>query len=82
MAKSSTLTKTYEGLPKILKVILQIFLGAIIGGIYRIVRFVEKGNTTTLIVGILALIPPIDVFFWIVDLVTEITSNEITFLAD
>lgn len=76
------LTESYEELPKILKIILQLLIGALIGGIYRIVRFFETKNTVTLVVGILALIPPIDVVFWIIDLVTEITKNRITFLAE
>lgn len=80
MAKKSTFTASYEALPKIVKILLQIFLGAIIGGIYRILRFVENNNTQNLIVGILALIPPIDVVFWILDLVTEATGDRITFL--
>ena len=42
----------------------------------------ETKNTTTLVVGILALIPPIDFVFWILDLVTEITNDRITILAD
>lgn len=75
-------TDLYENLPKIVKIILQIFLGALIGGIYRIVRFVETKNVVTLVAGILALIPGIDFIAWIVDLVTEITSNRITVLAD
>ena len=75
-------TGVYEDLPKIVKVLLQIFLGAIVGGIYRILRFVETNNIVTLVVGILALIPPISVVFWVLDLVTEITKNKITVLAD
>ena len=82
MAKNTPWTGAYEALPKIAKILLQIFLGALIGGIYRIVRYVETKNVVTLVVGILALIPPIDFVFWIIDLVTEITSNKITVLAD
>ena len=37
MAKNKGLTAAYEALPKILKVIIQLLLGAVIGGIYRIV---------------------------------------------
>ena len=81
MAKK-TITGVYEALPKIAKILLQIFLGAIIGGVYRILRFLETKNVVTLVVGILALIPPIDFIFWIIDLVTEITSDRITVLAD
>ena len=77
------LTRQYEDLPKIVKIILQLFFGGIIGGIYRIVRYVEKKNVVTLVVGILCLVTGIGNFIaWIVDLVTEILYNRITALAD
>ena len=82
MAENKSLTATYEELPKIAKILLQIFLGALVGGIYRIIRYTETKNTTTLVVGILALIPPISFVAWIIDLVTEIKSNKISVLAD
>lgn len=83
MAKSSSLTKQYEALPKLLKVILQLFFGALIGGIYRIIRFFETGNVTTLVVGILVLVTGIgNAIAWVVDLVTEILSDRITVFAD
>ena len=82
MAKKKTLTGAYEALPKIAKILLQIFLGAIIGGVYRILRYLETKNIVTLVVGILALIPPVDFVFWIIDLVTEITGDRISVLAD
>ena len=77
------MTATYEALPKIVKIILQIFLGSLIGGIYRIVRFFETKNVVTLVVGILVLFTGVGNFIaWVVDLITEITSNKITVLAD
>lgn len=77
------MTQTYESLPKWVKVLLQIFLGAVIGGIYRIVRFVETKNVVTLVVGILVLVTGIgNAIAWVVDLVTEILFNKITILAD
>lgn len=80
---NKTLTASYEGLSKIVKIILQIFFGGLIGGIYRIIRFTETGNVVTLIVGILCLVTGVGNFIaWIVDLITEITSNRITVLAD
>ena len=78
---SSSLTKQYESLPKLLKVLIQLFLGAIVGGIYRIVKFFETKNLVTLIVGILNFVG-LGFIFWIIDLVTEIVSNKITVLAD
>ena len=79
---NKTLTATYEELPKIVKIILQIVLGALVGGIYRIIRYTETKNVTTVVVGILALIPPINFVFWVIDLVTELTNNKISVLAD
>ncbi|MBQ9099042.1 MAG: hypothetical protein IJY50_06400 [Clostridia bacterium] len=77
------MTAAYESLPKIVKILLQLFLGSLIGGIYRIVRFVETKNIVTLVVGILVLVTGVGNFIaWIVDLITEITSNKITVLAD
>ena len=82
MSNSGSLTEMYESLPKLAKIVLQIFFGAIIGGIYRIIRYVETRNTVTLVVGILVLITFIgNLIAWIVDLVTEITVGRITVLA-
>lgn len=77
------ITKTYEDLPKIVKIILQIFFGGLIGGVYRILRFLETKNVVTLVVGILCLFTGIgNLIAWIVDLITEILHNRITVLAD
>ena len=76
-------TQKYEDLPKIVKIILQIFLGGLIGGIYRIIRFLETKNVVTLVVGILVLVTGIgNLIVWIVDLITEILHNRITVLSD
>lgn len=75
------MTATYENLPKIAKIILQIFFGGVIGSVYRIVRFVEKRNVLTLVAGILGFVG-VGVVYWIVDLITEITQNKIVFFAD
>lgn len=81
--ENKTLTAKYEELPKIAKILLQIFLGALIGGIYRIIRYTETKNIVTLVVGIVVLLTGIgNLVAWIVDLVTEITSNKISVLAD
>ena len=82
MANKTPYTGAYEALPKIAKIIIQIILGAVVGGIYRIVRYVETKNTVTLVAGILTLIPPISFVAWVLDLVTEITQNKISILAD
>ncbi len=77
------ITKYYEDLPKIVKILIQIFLGGIVGGIYRIIRFVETKNVVTLVVGLLCTFTGVGNFIaWVVDLVTEITKNRITVFAD
>ena len=80
---NNSLTAAYESLPKIAKILLQIFLGGVIGGIYRIVRYFETKNIVTLVVGILTLVTGVGNFIaWVIDLITEITSNRISVLAD
>jgi hypothetical protein len=74
-------TETYENLPKLIKILLQIFLGSLISGIYRILRFVETKNVVTLVAGVLCFVG-LGFIFWIIDLVTEIVKNRITVLAD
>ncbi len=77
------ITATYENLPKIVKILLQLFLGGVIGGVYRILRFLETKNVITLVVGILCLCTGVGNFIaWVVDLITEITQNRICVLAD
>ena len=80
---NQSITQMYEDLPKIVKILLQIFLGGVIGGVYRVLRFVETKNIVTLVVGILCLVTGVGNFIaWVIDLITEITSNRITVLAD
>ena len=78
----NSLTATFEQLPKVAKILLITFFGWIVGGIYRIVRYTEKKNVTTLVAGLIGLIPPVDFVLWIADLVSEILHNKITVFAD
>ena len=77
------ITQMYEELPQIAKILLQIFFGGFIGGVYRILRFLETKNMVTLVVGILCLVTGVGNFVaWVVDLVTVVTKNRITVLVD
>lgn len=83
MAKKSSLTASYDALPFLLRIIIQIVFGALVGGIYRIVRYVESKNIVTLVAGILALVTGIgNLIAWIVDLVTLIINGKYTVLVD
>ena len=80
---SKPITEMFEELPKLVKILLQIFLGYIISGVYRILRFLETKNVVTLVVGLVALFTGVGNFVvQIIDLVTLITKNRITVLAD
>ena len=77
------ITPFYDELPQIVKILLQIFLGYFVSSIYRIVRFLETKNVVTLIVGLVALFTGIGgVVVAVIDLITLITSNAISVLAD
>ena len=81
MSNKSSFTAMYDELPKIVKIILQIFLGGLIAAVYRILRYVETKNVVTLVVGILCFFF-LGFIFWIIDLVTMITNEKISVLAD
>ena len=77
------ITQMYEELPQIAKILLQLFLGYIISGVYRIIRYTETKNIVTLIVGLVGLLTGFGNFIvWLIDLITEITQNKICVLAD
>ena len=77
------ITKMYDELPKIVKILIQAFLGYIVSGLYRVIRFTETKNLLTLIVGLVGLLTGFGNFIvWLVDLYTVITKDKITFLAD
>lgn len=83
MANRGTYTHYYDELPLIAKILIQIFAGAIVGGIYRIARYLETKNIVTLVVGLLVTFTGIgNGIAWIVDLITMITKGEISVLAD
>ena len=76
------ITEMYEELPKIVKILLQIFLGAVVSGVYRVIRFLETKQVVTLVVGIVSLVTGgLFGILWVIDLITEITQNRITVLA-
>ena len=83
MAKKKTLTASYDSLSLLIRVVLQVIFGVIVGGIYRIVRFTETQNITTLVVGIICTFTGIgNVIAWIVDLVTLIMNGKYTVFVD
>ena len=78
---SSSITKQYDNLPKIARILIQLILGYIVSALYRILKYFETSNIVTLVVGILCFFG-LGFVFWIVDLVTVILNDKITVLAD
>ena len=80
---NNSLTAQYNELPLLLRLIIQLVGGAVVGGIYRIIRYTESKNVTTLVAGLLTTFTGIgNLIAWIVDLVTLITKGGYTVLAD
>lgn len=83
MAKKSSLTASYDSLPLILRIIIQVIGGVVVGGIYRIVRYLETKNIVTLVVGLLVTFTFIgNVIAWIIDLITLILHGKYTVFVD
>lgn len=74
------MTKAYDSLPWILRVVLQIFLGGFISFFYRLFKILEgKMNLGQLILWIIVLIFA-SVILWWVDLITVILGKGICVL--
>ena len=72
----------FDGLPKIVKLLLQFFFGYIISGVYRIVKGVKEGSVFVIVMGVLALFTGVgNAIFWVIDFITILLSDDITFLA-
>jgi hypothetical protein len=80
---NKSITAQYDELPYLLRLIIQVVGGAVVGGIYRIVRYTETKNLTTLIVGLLATFTGVgNAIAWIVDLITLIFNGGYTVCTD
>ncbi|MBO5879009.1 MAG: hypothetical protein J6Q68_00440 [Clostridia bacterium] len=77
------LTAQYDALELWIRIIIQVFAGSLVGGIYRIIRYTETKNITTLIVGIVITFTGIGNFAaWIIDLITLATEGRYTLFVD
>ena len=83
MAKNDSLTASYDSLPFILKLIIILVGGVVVGGIYRIIKWTETKNTVTLVVGLLATFTGIgNLVIWVIDVISTVLYGKITVLAD
>ena len=83
MANKDSITATYDSLSLLLRIIIQVIGGVLVGGIYRIVRYFETNNITTLVVGLICTFTGIgNVIAWRVDLVTLAMNGKYTIFVD
>ena len=83
MANKTSLTQTYDSLSLLLRIIIQIIGGVVVGGIYRIAKYFETKNIVTLVVGLLVTFTGVgNLISWVVDLVTLIMNGKYTLFVD
>lgn len=76
-------THYFDELPKWARIVLLLFVGGIVSPVYRILRYFETKNALTLVVGIVCLVTGLGNFvLQILDIITEITKDQISILAD
>jgi len=77
--ENKSIIEQYEALPQIAKVLILIIVGGLVSAIYRIIRYTETKQSSTLLWGILCFVPCVGFIPWIMDIVSEITQNHCTF---
>ena len=77
----NNITSQFEALPKWAKLLIIFFASGLFSAIYRIIRYTETKNTTTLVVGIVSFFC-VGFVIAIIDFVTEITDDKVKILAD
>lgn len=83
MANKTYLTKEYDKLDLWIRVLIQVIAGVVAGGIYRIVRYFETKNITTLVVGLLVTFTGVgNVISWLIDLYILIRDKKYTLFVD
>lgn len=71
--------KTFDDLPKLLKIILALPVLDIVWVVYRLLRSVEHKNTLGIVLAVVLLIVGIP-FLWLVDLITIIFTDKVIWL--
>lgn len=73
------LIKSFDKLPVLVKIIFALPALDIIWAIYRICRSLNKGSILGVILGII-MIPLCASLFWIIDIITILTSNRVLWI--
>ncbi len=73
------LIKSFDNLPKIVKIILALPVLDIVWAIYRLLRSIDKGNFLGIILAIILLIV-CPVILWILDIITIIVADKVLWI--
>lgn len=77
------MTKSFDKLPWIARLLIVIFFGWIVGGVYRIIKYTETKKLSTLVAGLLGLFTGIgNAVLEVVDIITTVLGGGISFFAD
>ena len=73
------LIKSFDNLPKLVKLILALPVLDIVWAIYRLCRSIDKGNLIGIILGIV-LIVVCPVILWVVDIITILLTDKVLWI--
>lgn len=76
------MTHYFDDLSTIVKVVLLVVAGSIISPVYRILRYLETKNQTTLIAGVVSFIPGLGFAVGILDALCVYSKGKIVLFAD
>lgn len=75
----SGLVKSFDNLPKIVKVILALPFLDVVWAVYRLCRSIAKKNTLGIVLGILMLFF-CAALFWVVDIITILVADKVLWI--
>lgn len=73
------MVKTFDDLPKWLKIVLAIPFLDVIWVVYRLFRSIEKNNVVGIVLAVLLLVIGIP-FLWLVDIITIILQDKVLWI--
>lgn len=73
------LIKSFDSLPKLVKIILALPVLDIVWAIYRLCRSIDKGNLLGIVLAIV-LIVVCPIIFWLVDIITIILLDKVLWI--
>ena len=73
------ITKKFDELPLIVKILLALPLLDIVWVVYRLIKSIESKNTVGIVLAVVLLVFGIP-FLWLVDIITLIVANKVLWL--